>query len=103
MPSCMVYTIRLCSETFSALKGAREGLDSAVNFLMDFEVRSLSERLPTARMTTHKLLHAIVLLYMIVEPMFAREHLVAAIEGANILGALVHLIYVAFNVIYGTR
>ena len=98
----MIYTVRLCSETFSAPKGAREGLDSAMNFPMDFEVRSLSERLPTARMTTHKLLHAIVLLYMIVEPVFAREHLVAAIEGANILCAFFHLIHGAF-VIYGTN
>ena len=70
---------------------------------MNFEIRIFRERLPTARMTTQKLLHAIVRIYMIVEPVFAREHLVAAIEGANILGALVHLIYGAFNVIYGTR
>ena len=102
VPSCMIDTVCLSSKSLPTLKRTREGLISAVNPLMDLKIRSLSERLPTARMGTQKLSDAIVFLNMIVEPAFSREHLVTAIDRANILDSLFHPVYGTVHLSYGT-
>ena len=85
VPSCMIFAVCKSAETFTASMWTFVGLLSAMDSHMDFQVRLLSERAPTARVITLELLHASVPYYVIFERVLAGKGFSTTIERTNML------------------